>query len=55
MLSPFYTHRHPDFWTDPDRFDPDRWTRDAETTTAGRDRNAVIRCFVGGAARVVTR
>ena len=31
MLSPFYTHRHPDFWTDPDRFDPDRWTRDAET------------------------
>jgi cytochrome P450 len=35
MLSPFYTHRHPDFWTDPDRFDPDRWTRDAETTRHG--------------------
>jgi cytochrome P450 len=35
MLSPFCTHRHPDFWTDPDRFDPDRWTRDAETTRHG--------------------
>jgi cytochrome P450 len=35
MLSPFYRHRHPDFWTDPDRFDPNRWTRDAETTRHG--------------------
>jgi hypothetical protein len=35
MLSPFHTHRHPDFWTDPDRFHPDRWTRDAETTRHG--------------------
>ena len=35
MLSPFYTHRHPDFWIDPDHFDPDRWTRDAETTRHG--------------------
>ena len=26
MLSPYYTHRHPDFWEDPLRFDPDRWT-----------------------------
>lgn len=25
MLSPYWTHRHPDFWDDPDRFDPDRW------------------------------
>jgi cytochrome P450 len=30
MLSPFYTHRHPAFWEDPDRFDPGRWTSDAE-------------------------
>ena len=35
MLSPFYTHRHPDFWNDPDRFDPDRWTPDAETSRHG--------------------
>lgn len=26
MLSPYYTHRHPDFWEQPDRFDPDRWS-----------------------------
>jgi len=25
MLSPYLTHRHPDFWPDPLRFDPDRW------------------------------
>lgn len=30
MLSPYYTHRHPDFWDDPDRFDPDRFTPEAE-------------------------
>ncbi len=30
MLSPYYTHRHPKFWTDPDVFDPDRWTKDKE-------------------------
>ncbi|MDO5699070.1 MAG: cytochrome P450 [Dermatophilus congolensis] len=25
MLSPYYTHRHPEFWFDAERFDPDRW------------------------------
>lgn len=30
MLSPYYTHRHPQFWQDPDAFEPDRWTRESE-------------------------
>ncbi|MBF6212886.1 cytochrome P450 [Nocardia puris] len=25
FLSPYVTHRHPDFWTEPTRFDPDRF------------------------------
>ncbi len=31
MLSPYYTHRHPDFWPEPERFDPERWTKDKES------------------------
>ncbi len=30
MLSPYFTHRHPGFWDDPETFDPGRWTREAE-------------------------
>jgi cytochrome P450 len=29
-LAPWVTHRHPDFWEDPERFDPERFTPDKE-------------------------
>jgi cytochrome P450 len=28
MLSPYVTHRLPEFWNDPERFDPERFTAD---------------------------
>jgi cytochrome P450 len=30
LLFPFATHRHPEFWEEPDRFDPDRFLPDRE-------------------------
>ncbi|MEV0175412.1 cytochrome P450 [Streptomyces sp. NPDC050803] len=37
VICPWVTHRHPDYWTDPERFDPTRFTPQAE---AGRPRYA---------------
>lgn len=30
LLSPYFTHRHPQFWDAPESFDPGRWTREQE-------------------------
>ncbi len=30
LMSPYYTHRHPDFWDQPLEFNPDRWTPEQE-------------------------
>lgn len=37
FVSPWVTHRHPAYWNDPERFDPERFTTEAE---AGRPRYA---------------
>ncbi|MFD9194631.1 cytochrome P450 [Streptomyces phaeochromogenes] len=32
LVLPWVTHRHPDLWNDPDRFDPDRFTPEREAS-----------------------
>jgi cytochrome P450 len=44
ILSPYATHRHPDFWPDPEAFDPDRFLPER---SAGRPRFAWYP-FLGG-------
>ena len=44
ILSPFVTHRHPEFWDEPERFDPERFRPDR---AAGRPRYAYFP-FGGG-------
>jgi cytochrome P450 len=44
ILSPYVTHRHPEFWPDPEAFDPDRFTLER---SAGRPRFAWYP-FLGG-------
>lgn len=39
LICPYLLHRHPDFWQDPDVFDPERFNPD---NTAGRNRYAYI-------------
>jgi cytochrome P450 len=44
LLSPYLTHRHPEFWTNPEAFDPDRFLPGA---SKGRPRHAYFP-FGGG-------
>jgi cytochrome P450 len=50
VLSPYLTHRHPDFWANPEGFEPDRWL---QGTTPGRGAylpfGAGARQCIGGA------
>lgn len=39
LYSPYYAHRHPEFWDDPEEFRPDRFTAEE---VAKRDRSAYI-------------
>lgn len=51
VLLPYVTHRHPDLWEDPDRFDPDRFLPER---SAGRPRFAYFP-FGGGPRQCIGR
>lgn len=44
LVSPYTTHKHPDFWDDPERFNPDRFS---EEKSEGRHRSAYIPFLAG--------
>ena len=44
FISPYYLHRHPTFWVDAERFDPDRFTEEA---TKQRHKQSYIPFSVG--------
>ena len=48
-ISPYLTHRHPDFWEDPEKFDPQRFSPEA---SAARPRYAYIP-FGGGPRKCI--
>lgn len=39
FIAPYFLHRHPDFWDDPETFNPDRFSEEA---VKARDKNAFI-------------
>jgi cytochrome P450 len=47
LVSPWVTHRHPDFWPDPERFDPERFLGDRLSGDRDRPRYAYFP-FGGG-------
>lgn len=53
-LAPYLTHRHPDFWDNPEGFAPDRWLGDSPRARAAYlPFGAVARQCIGGAFAVL--